>query len=334
MSVATAPLAQWVCAQPAPGLKSSPLAFGANPTLDRAEALINSHHWEDAHELIVPWLKDYPKAPDRDRGLYLLAQAYYQKPDRIRAFYHLDELMDNFPDSRYFFPALELQYQIADAYLSGFKETFLGLRIVSETDEAIEMLYRIQDRSPGSPLAEQALRRTADFYFYSSEFELATDAYGAYVRSYPRSSQIPQIRLHQAFSSLAQFRGPRFDSTPLIDARAEFKEIQSAYPDLAADANVSGWIDRIDADLAHKSYVKAEFYRHTDQPHGAAYLYRYVVQTYPNSHDADLARQALAKMPRSVLSDPPPPQSNAESAATQPAGPLGPPVPGANERPR
>jgi len=332
--MATATPAASVFAQPAPDTQPSSLALGSNRTLDRAETLLNSDHWEEAHDLIVPWLKDYPKAPDRDRGLFLLAEVYYQKPDRIRAFYHLDELMDNFPDSRYFFPALELQYQIADAYLSGLKESFLGLRIVSETDEAIEMLYRIQDRSPGSPLAEQALRRTADFYFYSSDFELAADAYGAYARSYPRSPAIPQIRLHQAFSSLAQFRGPRFDSTPLINARAEFMEIQSAYPGLAADSNVSGWIDRIDADLAHKNYIKAEFYRHTDQPHGAAFLYRYVVQTYPNSRDADLARQALAKMPRSVLSDPPPPQSNAESAAKQPAVPLGPPVPGANERPR
>ena len=36
------------------------------------------------HDLVVPWLKDYPKAPERDRGLFLLAEVYYQKPDRIR----------------------------------------------------------------------------------------------------------------------------------------------------------------------------------------------------------------------------------------------------------
>jgi len=332
-ALATAPLTQSIRAHATPASQPA-AALGANPTLDRAEALINSRHWETAHDLLVPWLQGYPKARDRDRGLYLLAEAYFEKPDRIRAFYHLDELMDNFPESKFFFPALEVQYEIADAYLNGFKETLLGMRIVSETDEAIEMLYRIQDRSPGSPLAERALRRTADYYFYASEFDLAADAYGAYVRSYPRSPQIPQIRLHQAFASLARFRGPRFDATPLIDARAEFKEIEVQYPELAADANVSGWLDRIDSDLAHKSFVKADFYSRTQKPHGAAFMYRYVAQSYPNTHDADLARQALAKMPESVLSDPPPPQNNAESDAKPPVAPLGPPVPGANEKPR
>lgn len=304
----------------------------AEPTheLVRAEQLLKEGKWKEAHDLIVPWLHDYPKSPERDRGLYLLAEVYYQNGDRIRAFYHLDELMDNFPESKLFFTALELQYRIADSYLNGFKETFLGMRIVPQYEEAIEMLYRIQERSPGSPLAEKALKRTADYYFNNSEFDLAGDAYGAFIRIYPRSPEIPQVRLREAFSSLAQFRGPQFDATPLIDARARFKEIQARYPDLAADANVAGWIERIDADLAHKAYLKGDFYRRTNQPHGAAFQFRYVIQTYPASKDADLARRALAALPKAVLSDPPPPPSNPESAATQPTAP----EPGATEKPQ
>lgn len=322
---------QWVvvllalAAAPALGQAGAPQTQPAaqlqeNRLLDRAERLLQQHHWQAAHELIVPWLKAEPRARDRDRGIYLLAEVYYQNGDRVRAFYHLDELMDNFPESRYFFPALQLQYDIAVAYLDGFKDTFLGLPIVSMTNEAIEMLFRIQERSPGSPLAEKALKRTADYYFNSSQFDLARDAYEAFARNYPRSPDLPQVRLRAAFASLAEFRGARFDATSLIDARAQFKEIEAQYPEQAADANVAGWIDRIDADLARKAYVKADFYRRTDHLRGAVYMYRYVVGTYPNSHEADLSRRALASMPRSALVDPPPPPSNPEAAATQPVG--------------
>src|SRR5579864_631621 len=138
-----------------------------NQLLDRAQALLARHHWQAAHDLIVPWLKSQPKATDRDRGLYLLARVYYQSGDRFRAFYHLDELMDKFPDSRLFFPALQLQYDIADSYLNGFKnrDPFFGFAVIPAYEEAVEMLYRIQERSPGSPLAEKALKRTADYYF-------------------------------------------------------------------------------------------------------------------------------------------------------------------------
>jgi outer membrane assembly lipoprotein YfiO len=319
---------------PSDSTPQSPGLLEPNVVLDKAEALLQKHEWKAAHDLIVPWLQSYPKSPDRDRGLFLLAELYYHWDQRLRAFYHLDELMDNFPESKLFFPALELQYQIADEYLNGYKEKFLGMRIIPQTDEAVEMLYRIQERSPGSPLAERALRRTADYYFNSSEFDLAGDAYGAFLRLYPRSPEVPQVRLRQAFASLAQFRGPRFDTTPLVDARAEFKDVQARYPDLAADVNVANWLDRIDSDLARKAYTDADFYRRTNQPRGAVYLYRYVIQTFPNTHEADLARRDLAKVPKWALADPRPPLSNTDSVASQPAVPLGPPLPGANERPQ
>ena len=302
----------------------------SNATLDRAESLLAAGHWQAAHDLIVPWLKSNPKASDRDRGVFLLARVYYQNGDRLRAFYHLDELMDDFPESRLFVAALQLQFDIADAYLNGFKDTFLGLPVVSMTDEAIEMLYRIQERSPGSPLAERALKITADYYFNTSQFDLARDAYGMFVRGYPRSPKVPQVRLREAFASLAEFRGSHFDATSLIDARAQFKDIQSRYPELAIDNNVAGWIDRIDADLAHKAYITGDFYRRTNHPRGATYMYRYVIATYPDSREATQARQALAKMPAWALAGPLPPPSNPEAAATQPVGNEG--APGSSER--
>ena len=41
----------------------------------------------------------------------LIAEALYQYGDRVKAFYYLDELMDEHPDSRYYTQALEKQYR-------------------------------------------------------------------------------------------------------------------------------------------------------------------------------------------------------------------------------
>ena len=334
-----AALARCAAAQPAPHPKPSTHQTqqpARNPTLDRAEALLEARRWQAAHDLLVPWLKAHPQAPDRDRALFLLAQFYYHTGDRLRAFYQLDELLDNYPDSKLFFPALQLQYDIADAYLNGYKnrDPIFGLAIVPAEDEAIDMLFRIQERSPGSPLAEKALKRTADYYFNTSQFDLAADAYAAFIRSYPRSPDIAQVRLRQAFASLAQFRGPKFDTTPLIDARAQFKDVQNRYPDLAAEANVPQWIDRIDADLARAAYLTADFYRRTNRWGGAAFMYRYVMQTYPDSREAELARRQLARLPKWAVNQPAPPPSNPEAAAVPTPVPQAPPRPGGTEKPR
>ena len=277
-----------------------------NPTLDRAERLLAARNHRPARKIILNWLRKNRRAPDRDRGVYLLAEAYYQYGDRIRAFYHLDELLDLHPDSRLFYSALEKQYEIADRFLRGYKRRLLGIPMVGAEEEAIDMLFRIQERAPGSPLAERALLRTADYYYHRGDYELAADAYAAYARSYPRSPVIPRVKLRQAFASLAQFRGRYYDATPLIDARAQLEGVQAAYPEMAEQEGVAAVMARIDASMADKLYWTAGFYGRTNEPRAAAYTYRYLISRYPTSPEADRARRRLEQLPQWALAAPAP----------------------------
>lgn len=275
-------------------------------TLDRIEQMLNDGQWKQARVGILDWLKQNPASPLRDRGLFLIAEVYYQSDDRIRSFYHLDELMENYPESRFFYPSLEKQYKIADDYLSGHNDKFLGMSIIGREGEAVEMLYRIQQTSPGSPLAEKALLRTADFYYSDLQYDLAADAYNMYAKNYPRSPVVPKVRLRRAFSSLAQFRGVKFDPTPIIDARSQLLDIAQQYPKLAAEENVSVVIEKIDSTFASKLYGQADFYRRTHEPDAAVYSYRLLIKTYPTSPEAVSARKWLAKMPAKSLAMPEP----------------------------
>jgi hypothetical protein len=44
------------------------------------------------------------------------------------------------------------------------------------------------------------------------------------------------------------------------------------------------------------------------------YTWRYLVQTYPKSADAELARKQLARMPKSALDGPMPPAAGEQGA--------------------
>jgi outer membrane assembly lipoprotein YfiO len=294
---------QWKETQTTPA--SQPVV--RDPVLDRAEQMLDGRRIDQAHDILLDWLKANPVAPNRDRAILLLARAYYANGDRTWCFYQCDELLDNYPDSKLYFPALELQYRVADDFLNGVKKRFLGLPILAMGDEGIEMLFRIQERSPGSPLAERALLRSADYYYHTIQYDLAADAYGAFVRIYPRSPDVPLARLRQAFSNNAQFRGPKYDATPLLDARAQFQDVQVRYPELAEKANVKQLIEDIDAQLAAKAYYDADYYRRTFQYKAAVFLFRQLIQTYPNSHSSQLAKQQLKDMPAGALNQPPPP---------------------------
>jgi outer membrane protein assembly factor BamD len=295
---------QWTQAQTQPAAGAPELT--ENPTLDRAEQLLAGRRQGAARKIVLDWLRRNRGAPDRDRALLLLAESYYQYGDRIRAFYHLDELLDTYPESRLYAAALERQYEIGDAFLRGYKLRLAGLRLLPAEDNGVEIMFRIQERSPGSPLAERALLRTADYYYASAQYDLASDAYSAYAKAYPRSPEIPRVSLRQGYASLAQFRGLNFDATPLIDARAQLEGVTTNFPDLGRQENVPEVIERIDATLASKLYRTADFYRRTNEPRSAVYLYRYLLTQYPDSREAGRARQQLERMPAWAMADPPP----------------------------
>lgn len=304
-----------------------------NPTLDRIEQLLAARRHRAAKDPIIRWIRANPAAPDRDRGLFLLAEMYDGAGDKVRAYYHLDELMDYYPASRLYAPSLEKQYAIADRFLRGYRRQFLGMRILGMKDEGVEILFRIQERAPGSPIAERALLRTADHYFDDSQFDLAADAYAAYARAYPRSPETPRVRLQQAFSSLAQFNGLRFDATPVVDAKAQLEDISAEYPDLAERENVADALERIDGILAARVYQTAAFYRRTDEPRAAAYNLRYLVENYPDTAEATRARQELERLPAWALELPAPVAGSTEEEQLETPAPPAEPAPARPEAP-
>ena len=288
------------------------------PVLDRAEQLLALGDFRPARKMLVAWIKVNKKSPVRDRCIFLLAEAFFQSDDRIKAFYYYDEFMDEYPESPLFQKALQKQYDIADAFLNGYKRIFLFFRVLDTSDEAVEMMYRIRQRAPGSPLAEKALLRTADYYFNDRDYDLAGDVYNIYIQNYPLSPQIPRVKLRKAFASLAQFRGVNFEATFIIDARLQLVAIQNEYPELAEENNVATVIEQIDSAFAKKLVETAQYYERVHEWRGAVYEYRFLKNTYPNSPEAASARARLDRMPVKWLDEPPPPAAPGYWPTTQP----------------
>lgn len=286
---------------------NTPTTLPVDETLDLAEDYLQRGGWRAARKILLRWFETHDRrAPNRDRATFLLAQCYFQSGNRILSFYHFDEVMDLYPESRLYPAALQRQYDIADAYLSGFKNRVLYMSILGMEDEAVEMLFRIQSRAPGSPIAEKALLRTADYYYATSQFDLAADAYGAYVKAYPRSPLVARVKLRQAFSQMALYRGTRFDASPAKDARELLADLIVTEPNLAAGESLPSVVIRIDDALARAMIQSGDWYRRTNNLRGAAYMYRLMLATYPESPDAPEAQRRLDRIPEKFKDNPAP----------------------------
>jgi outer membrane protein assembly factor BamD (BamD/ComL family) len=257
-----------------------------------------------AFEATVRWLLANRDSPNRDQGLMLAAEALHESGDHVKAFYYCDELLDTYPNSRLWFAALEMQFRIGDQFLSGWRRRVLGVPLEDWTDEGVEVMFRVQQRAPGSPLAERALLRTAEFYFDDQQYDLAADAYSAYVKRYPRSPEALKARLREAYANYAQFTGPRFDPTPAINARQALSDLIAQYPAAAEQQGLPALVESIDVAMARKLLYTANFYSRTRRPQSASYLLTLLVERYPDSAEAAVARERLASLPAPQITPP------------------------------
>ena len=102
------------------------------------------------------------------------------------------------------------------------------MRISDATDEAEELLIRIQERLPNHTLAETAAMELADLYFRTSQMRLANVMYLLFLENFPRApqSQTNKAEARLVFTRLATYKGPSFDDSGLNDAKQELPTIR------------------------------------------------------------------------------------------------------------
>jgi outer membrane assembly lipoprotein YfiO len=197
-----------------------------------------------------------------------------------------------------YLPTLEREYACADAFLSGYKRLFMGLRILPVTDDALQLLDRIQDRQRGSAIAEKAGLRVADYYYFAGKFPEAIDAYSDFLKRYPYSQFTRKAEIRRAEASLGSFRGVLFDFTPLYDARERMATITETYPQSAEQLQSRAVDDRIYQLEGLKDLEIARYYFRAGKKHASAYYYKRVIENWPDtSYAQDARRELLARIP-------------------------------------
>ncbi len=229
-----------------------------------------------------------------EEAMMLAGQAEFAQGRYYQAFEWYERQISRFDNGRYFERALEREFDIADAFLSGKKRVAMGFMKLPATDEGLEILLRIAEHAPGSKLAEKAMFQIAEYYYYENpDYPAAADAYDQFVELFPKSSKAPEATLQAARAMYASFEGISFDDTPLIEAEHRFTVFQKQSPKAAKKANVPLILAEITEARAQKLYETANFYSRTHRPSSARFYYKKVIETFPDTEWATAAEGAL-----------------------------------------
>ena len=237
----------------------------------------------------------------------LIAEAYLLRGDTkvaqkhyFKALFDYEAVANLYPASNQFHTALEREFEIARIFDQGTKRRFLGMRLIPATDDSQELYIRIQERAPGSDLAEKASLALADHYYRRANMLSAATAYDLFLDNYPRSVHREQALRRLIQANLATFKGPRFDPTGLIEASERLESYRRQFPAAAEQVGGDTRRIRIDESLAAKDLYSARWYERRDQRRSAVYIYRRVIRDYPQTAAAALAIKQLRELGESA----------------------------------
>lgn len=279
----------WVrVSEPAPGSDEA-LIGEIRQRLDAGQS-------RQARNLARDFIEDRPLSGLLEEAYFLAGEAELQRNRLWQAFEWYEKQLDNFPTGRLYERALVREMLIARKFLDGQKKIVWGIFRLPARDDGLEILQRIAERLPGSELAEESLMTVGDYHFSREHWLEAASAYQAYLDRFGQRFRSVDAEMRAARAMLNSYRGYAHDDTPLLEAEQRYLSFRARYPDVAAQEDVSGTLHEIEQQRAQKDYETARFYRRIGRDEAAAFYYREVMQLYPDTPYANLARNELQEL--------------------------------------
>lgn len=286
-------------------LESSPKVDSPEGRLASARRILAEGRPGRALNLIERWIERNPRSQLMAEAMVLKGDALVALHDEYEALYEYEYVVRRYPSSPAFTTASTREYDIAVQYAHGLRRKVLGLRIMDASEEAEELFIRIQERLPGSQLAEQAGLELADLYFRQRRMGLAADMYALFIKKYPRSPSLDTARRRLIYSNLATFKGPEFDAVGLLEAKAELRQLIATHPAEAERIGARALITRITESEAQKLLTTAMWYERVGDPIAAEFAIRNLVERYPESgacvRGLELIPVILRQLPEHVI---------------------------------
>ena len=120
------------------------------------QAAENSGNWKQAIKAYRSLVRRYPHDTVAAEADYRLAQCYERTHDYVKAAGAYANVAENYPKSPHFNDSIEAMFRIGEAYLNGGKVKFLGIKVTSTLDHAVQVFAYIVRLAPYGKLTARA----------------------------------------------------------------------------------------------------------------------------------------------------------------------------------
>jgi outer membrane protein assembly factor BamD (BamD/ComL family) len=257
--------------------------------------LVNTGKTEAATKALEKLKKDFPKMVGPDLDAFMRAELLFSQGKFTKAAHAYEKFVVEFPESRLYEAAVDRQFAIATAFLAGQKKSVLKVFKMKGYADGEKIMERIGDRAVGAPIGVRASLAVAESYEDRGRFNEAYLKWSQIHSRWPTGQMGRDAMLAMGRCKHAAYKGPSYDVSALISAKSYYENFRLRYPEDAQDFDINSRVEQIDEQLAYKQFRIGQYYQRTGSKQAADFYYRMVLDNWPGSTAAKMAKRNMDK---------------------------------------
>jgi outer membrane protein assembly factor BamD (BamD/ComL family) len=283
--------------------------------------------------------KDRPAYdPIREEAVFYLAESQFQQNSLADAASNYQLLVKDYPSTRYMDESTGRLFEISKQWLGveSFATTDEIRQVNAEegagnaplssqqTESRFNALPNFTDRSkpvfdkgghalkalktiwlndPSGPLADDSLMLAATYHLRSENYREADRLFTILREQFPKSPHLQNAFVLGSHVKLMSYQGAAYDDQLLLDSEQLKEQALRLFPDLPEGDRVRTELKFINEAKAKDVWAKAVFYEKKRKPKAVYILCKEVLEKFPTTSYAPLARAKLAELGVSVSGD-------------------------------
>lgn len=290
--------------------------FKPDPVADAefraAEVLFQKGRFREAETAFARIARRRKDTPWGEKAQYHLAECQYQRGNFVGAHDSFETLFAVYPGTDYLDKAVRREYEIGQAWLAAadpkanpddkapWDARLTGRLPLADTNgNALAVLEHVRHHSAptNGPLADDAVKRIADYHRDNQDYEMAAVHYDQLIESHPKSPFVREAQIQGIDARIKDYRGPDYDRSGLEEARKLVRQTMVSFPEQAENRDkLLKTLDLINDQDAEHTYRTGDYYLRTGKVISAEHEFGKVIQLWPDSPWAEKARPQLAKL--------------------------------------
>jgi len=241
-------------------------------------------------------VKRHPKDALAPSALYRSAQLQEQVHNYTPAAEAFLQLVERYPSSPNFEPAIEAQFRIGEIYLNGKKLKVLGIPIASALDRAVTIFANVVRTAPYGKYTARAQFDIGLAREKQGANDATLQAYQAVVDKFPNEPIAVDAQYQIGYIWFTASQTGTKDAAAASNAKTGFQDFLFHYPKSEKAAQARANLEILEHKQTANSYKVAKFYDKQKYYRAAVIYYNEVIRQQPGSEESNEAKKRIDQL--------------------------------------